>query len=281
MFFVTSFTRKSSKSVLGSWGPRVILLDVRSNYEPASPCDLLGDKQWHWFENQLANESAELTIVGSGMQFLSDIPFIEKWQRCPSSLDKLVWLTQKRKHVFFISGDVHFSEVNCMNASSSGYPLYEVTSSSLTHSCSSSLLPYGICDWTLKNVVASCYRVSSVITENNFGIIRINWESEPVKVNFELHSERGILTSTAVSMNDLETKRHPAVCPPAIEQPNWYWKRVFWYSVIVMAIVSGIVAIWVSIIACRWFIKAVLKDLDVKIKNGFVKLSKKNKAKRE
>lgn len=31
-----------------------------------------------------------------------------------------------------------------------GYPLYEVTSSSMTHSCSSSLLPYGVCDWTLK-----------------------------------------------------------------------------------------------------------------------------------
>lgn len=31
-----------------------------------------------------------------------------------------------------------------------GHPLFEVTSSGLTHSCSASLLPSGICDWTLK-----------------------------------------------------------------------------------------------------------------------------------
>lgn len=31
-----------------------------------------------------------------------------------------------------------------------GYPLYEITSSGLTHSCSASLLPSEICEWTLK-----------------------------------------------------------------------------------------------------------------------------------
>jgi len=254
---------------------KIILLDVRSNAEPSYPCDVLGDRQWKWLEEQLRNDVTELTIIGSGMQIVSDIPFIEKWQRCPSSLDKLVWLTQKRDHVFFLSGDVHFSEVNCMNSSSSGYPLYEVTSSSMTHSCSSSLLPYGVCDWTLKNVVASCFRVTKVITDTNFGVIRINWYSNPIEVSFEIHGEHGILSSLTISAKDLERKRVPASCPTAIEQPNWYWKRVFWISVILLGFLAFCLLLWLTIIVFRWFLKEVLKDIDLKIKNGFVKLRKK------
>ena len=43
-------------------------MDVRSNAEPSYPCDVLGDKQWKWLEEQLRNGVAELTIIGSGMQ---------------------------------------------------------------------------------------------------------------------------------------------------------------------------------------------------------------------
>ena len=33
-----------------------------------------------------------------------------------------------------------------------------------------------------RNVVASCFRVSKVITDTNFGVIRINWYSNPVGI---------------------------------------------------------------------------------------------------
>ena len=85
--------------------------------------------------------SPRLVLIGTGKQELSDIPFIDYWETCPGSLDKLLFLAQKRAGVIFLSGDVHFSEINCLNSSGTGYPLYEVTSSGLTHSCSTSLLP--------------------------------------------------------------------------------------------------------------------------------------------
>ena len=45
------------------------------------------------------HNSKYIDIISLSLQILSDIPFSEKWQRCPSSLDRLVWLTQKRNHV--------------------------------------------------------------------------------------------------------------------------------------------------------------------------------------
>ncbi|XP_065061416.1 uncharacterized protein LOC135688479 isoform X2 [Rhopilema esculentum] len=264
----------------GNRSVKIILLDVRSNAEPSHPCDLLGEHQWQWLEDQLTNDVTQITMIGSGMQIVSDIPFIEKWQRCVSSLDRLVWLTQKRDHVFFLSGDVHFSEVNCMNATSSGYPIYEFTSSGMTHTCSVPK-PKKLCQWFIKNVVASCFRVTNVVTEINYGLIKIDWNAKPVQIALEIHGENEKLSSIAIPLSDLERKITPASCPVTVEQPNWYWKRVFWASVIILGVVAGLAALWLSIISCRWFVKEVLKDIDVKIKNGMVKLRKKNKVKHD
>lgn len=251
---------------------KIILLDVRSHMVTGSSCDILGDEQWEWLENQLNDDAPEIIFIGTGKQVLSDIPFIDKWMSCASSLDRLIFLAQKRSKVLFLSGDVHFSEVNCLNSSGTGYPLYEITSSGLTHSCSASLLPSGVCDWTLKNVVASRYRVSNVVTDKNFGVIKIDWESKPIKVTFNLVGENSILSTFKIVTDDLTLTRHPSSCPVAIEQPNWYWKRLFWCSVVLTVVLLCLLVLKILDVIGRWIALELLKDLDMKIKRRIKKL---------
>lgn len=253
---------------------KVILLDVRSHYEGglfSKNCDMLGKEQWDWLKDQLEDASADLTIIGNGLQVLSDIPFSEKWMSCRSNLDRLIWLTQQYPRVIFLSGDVHFSEVNCYNATSTGYPLYEFTSSGLTHSCSASLLPSEVCHWTLKNVVASRYRVSKVVTNLSFGSIAIDWNT-PRKIEFRLIGLEGTISEVTIPLDDLEVKKQPSSCPSPMEQPCWYWKRVFWISVILLAITIFFIVLRTIIVALRWVSMVLLKDLDTKIKHRLKKL---------
>ncbi|XP_065668407.1 uncharacterized protein LOC100208584 isoform X4 [Hydra vulgaris] len=251
---------------------KVILLDVRSHHTKGWDCEVLGEEQWVWLENQLNDNTSSVIFIGSGKQVLSDIPFIDKWMSCQSDLDRLIWLVQKRSQVLFLSGDVHFSEVNCYNATSTGYPLYEVTSSGMTHSCSASLLPTGVCDWTLKNVVASRYRVSNVVTDKSFGMIQIDWNSSPVKFTFTLIGENGIISQMLLSSDDLIRRRHPTACPAALEQPNYYWKRVFWITVVLIGVSTLLTFLRVLFLICRWIILRLLKDLDMKIKRRIKKI---------
>ena len=58
----------------------------------------------------------------------------------------------------------------------SGYPLYEVTSSGLTHSCSASLLPAGVCDWTLKWVRQIIKHDASLTLSLVLSCCILNWD---------------------------------------------------------------------------------------------------------
>lgn len=251
---------------------KIILLDVRSHHVKGSSCDVLGIDQWNWLDEQLKDDNPNLVLVGTGKQVLSDIPFIDKWMSCPSSLDKLIWLAQRQPRVMFLSGDVHFSEINCLNSSGTGYPLFEVTSSGLTHSCSASLLPSGVCHWTLKNVVASRYRVSNVVTDKSYGILQIDWETKPVTVTVKLMGEEKALSKHVISLDDLKVSRQPAVCPAAIEQPNWYLQRLFWCSVVLGVIIVALIVLRITFAIGRWIAVELLKDLDMNIKRRIKKL---------
>lgn len=263
----TSYTYGTGDRII-----KVILLDVRSHDIEGSNCDVLGDKQWEWLDDQLKDKKSFLIFIGSGKQVLSDVPFIDKWMSCDASLDKLLFLAQRRPRVIFLTGDVHFSEVNCLNSSGTGYPIYEVTSSGLTHSCSASLLPSGICMWTLKNVVASRYRVANVVTDKSFGSIKIDWDSNPIKLKIELIGDQNVLSSLDISLDDLAVKRYPSSCPQGVEQPNWYLKRLFWFSVIFGAVLCGLIALRITFLICRLIAMRLLKDFDANIKRRINKL---------
>ena len=124
---------------------RLILLDVRTHRAPwgAESHDVLGQEQWDWLRRTLEKKDhaeAAVTLIGSGIQILApgDPPVTEGWFRAPGALARLVALiaATKTRGAILLSGDVHFGELNVAEGARKviKYPLWEFTSSGLTHS---------------------------------------------------------------------------------------------------------------------------------------------------
>ncbi|RMX56823.1 hypothetical protein pdam_00009939 [Pocillopora damicornis] len=188
----------------GNKSIKLILLDTRSHLKWGPECDILGAEQWSWLETQLSDPNpAGLTIIGSGIQVISDVPYTDRWTGCPSSYDRLIWLVQRNPRVILISGDVHFGEFSCLNSTSTGYPLYEVTSSGLTATCVS-WMSKATCRWLLENVLTSSKRTHPFITELNYGLITVHWNDQPISVTVEVRGETGSYLKQTVSLGHLE-----------------------------------------------------------------------------
>ncbi len=117
---------------------RIILLDVRFHRDPVgSDGDLLGAEQWSWLERELRSDvSAEMTIIGSGIQVLNDWRPSENWGRFPSERNRLLRLLGESNTtgVMFISGDVHFAEFTEVKCCGGSRKLVDFTSSGISHS---------------------------------------------------------------------------------------------------------------------------------------------------
>ena len=145
---------------------KLILLDTRYHRDnPGSDADMLGEEQWKWLENTLNTDDADVTIIGSGIQFASGPTFFEGWLNFPKSLERLKKMiaNSKKKHIIFISGDRHLSEI-CRTDNLPSYPIYDFTSSGLTHS-----------NFFMKNSYENSNRISPLNVKKNFGIIKIDW----------------------------------------------------------------------------------------------------------
>jgi alkaline phosphatase D len=73
---------------------KVILLDNRfSQYNPkdgSEAPDMLGDDQWEWLERELLTNTAQLTIIGAGLQIVSWGKMVgEGWRMFPESRQRL------------------------------------------------------------------------------------------------------------------------------------------------------------------------------------------------
>jgi len=107
--------------------------------------------------------------------------------------------------VILLSGDVHHAEIMVNNCSSQlNYPLYEITSSGLTHSIRTqvSLLGDLIFDW-----IPIKYRIG-VYLDYNYGIIRINWIDK--KVQMDIYSITG--TRVLSHTDSLDKLRYDPDC---------------------------------------------------------------------
>ena len=140
--------------VLGPAGRRVqvILLDTRffrgplrraaqgepvlvgGPYRPQTDrsVTLLGEAQWRWLEEQL-RQPAELRLVASSIQFVSEFSGAEAWANLPHEKQRLLDLLRDTRAagVLFVSGDRHWCELSRMDGPT-GYPLYDLTVSALT-----------------------------------------------------------------------------------------------------------------------------------------------------
>jgi len=191
-----------SSHTFGPKGKRIkiILLDLRyfrdttirstipgQRYAPNPDGDMMGDAQWTWFEQELKRSDADVHIIGSSVQFIANEHFSEKWGNFPKARQRMLDLLvkYKPKNVFIISGDRHIAEISRMEVPGLPKPLYDITSSGLTHT------------WTVKGDTPpkemNSARVGKLIIQKNFGMILIDWSGKNPSVTFEIRGKDNAL----------------------------------------------------------------------------------------
>uniref|UniRef100_A0A6B2L735 PhoD-like phosphatase metallophosphatase domain-containing protein n=1 Tax=Arcella intermedia TaxID=1963864 RepID=A0A6B2L735_9EUKA len=174
-----------------SYGPigkkvKVILLDVR--YFKTEE-EILGEEQWLWLEKELKDSDAQVHLIGSGTQILTtDKPFCDKWSEKEIERLSLIIKTHSVPGVILLSGDVHHAEILKDSCDELDYPLYEITSSGMTHSFYSQATILG--EWAVKYFLTSERRLG-VYARQNYGTILFDWETPAVTL--QIHSDDGEL----------------------------------------------------------------------------------------
>lgn len=177
----------------GNQKVKIILLDARyfrdeliknpnqggQRYLPNETGTILGEAQWQWFENELTDSDAQIHIIGCGIQMIPEQHNYEKWANFPNEHNRLFDLIEKTQpnQPILISGDRHLAEISKTILNKTNQPLYDITSSGLTHSY----------DSVLEKGEANAHRVGDKLTgKKNFGIFRINWNATPPQVTAEI-----------------------------------------------------------------------------------------------
>ncbi len=152
--------------------------------------DILGEDQWTWLSAELDDAGSDMFILGSGIQVISKDHRFEKWANFPRAKDRLLNLITDKVEVpvLFLSGDRHISEVSKLEIAGYDFPLYDVTSSSLTT------------PWGEPAPDVNSHRVGEIIYPTNFAIMDIDWnEMRPsLKLKF-VGKDNEILQDFSVS----------------------------------------------------------------------------------
>lgn len=139
----------------------VFVLDIRSNRAPWPKAlkerfsqnavgDFLGEEQYRWFETAIGRSNAAVNIVVTGLQVHAerfyDGSIVENWSGFPNSQHRFyqALLQPNVQAPILITGDVHHAQImrkDCRKSTSTKAirPLYEVTTSGMTHAWGSTL----------------------------------------------------------------------------------------------------------------------------------------------
>jgi alkaline phosphatase D len=199
--------------VYGPPGQRVqvILLDTRSFRSPWKPTDqrnapgkerylpdpdpaktMLGEAQWRWLEQQL-RQPAEVRLIVSGIQVIADGHGWERWGNLPHERARLARLIgdTRAAGVVLLSGDRHIGALY-RDTQGTPYPLYEITSSGITH------------PWA-QAAEAGPNRLGDLFTELHYGTVEIDWGAQ--RVQLQLKDQRGtVRRNHAIPLNELQVK---------------------------------------------------------------------------
>jgi len=194
--------------VVGPEGQRVqiILLDTRyfrSQLYPIAPSryrdhddpttTMLGEAQWRWLAEQLV-VPAEVRLLVSSVQVVSNEHPHERWGVFPHERARLLALIGETKAagVVVLSGDRHRGEVSRLEGSKAGYPIYDLTSSSLNR--------------PMPAQEPNATRIGALVNSANFGTIDIVWEGQAHLV-LRLHDDAGAVQhETTVALDELQPR---------------------------------------------------------------------------
>lgn len=160
---------------------KILLLDGRSfrdtlvhstiegrRYEANLNGDILGEAQWAWLESELTNSEAKVHIIGCGIQFIAEEHGWEKWANFPKARKRFFDLMAKTQaaNVVLVSGDRHIAEISKIDVDGLDRPIYDLTSSGITHT------------WSTVRDEPNRYRVGDLIVKRNFGLVKVKWDKE-------------------------------------------------------------------------------------------------------
>jgi alkaline phosphatase D len=147
----------------------------RTKYKPNAIGDMLGAEQWKWLVDELQNTDVPLFIINSSIQVLSNEHPFEKWANLPSARKRLLNIIEaSKKRVIIISGDRHIAEFSKIGLPGLNYPLYDFTSSGMTHTWSE--------PWEEHNP----YRVGELVIQKTFGVLKVDWSGKLPRVTMQI-----------------------------------------------------------------------------------------------
>ncbi|MBC8117703.1 MAG: alkaline phosphatase D family protein, partial [Candidatus Saccharimonas sp.] len=139
---------------------------------------ILGEAQWTWFEAEL-RRPAQIRIIASSIQVLPNQHYWEKWGNFPQERVRFMQAIRdaRANGVIVFSGDRHSAEIS-RNDRLVGYPLFEVTSSSLNAPAQPKEEP-------------NRDRVGGLHGQENFGAISIDWSQPDPVITLDLRDVTG------------------------------------------------------------------------------------------
>jgi len=184
--------------IIGEEGKRVqiIMLDTRYFRSPLAPTDernargkerytpdpdpsktMLGDAQWAWLEAQL-NQPADLRLLVSSVQVVSDGHGWEAWKMLPTERDRLYKMIDDTDadNLIILSGDRH-SAAFYRKEGVNDYPIFEATSSSINLPVSGFRDPDDE-----PYMEPGPNRLGNMYEEINYGLVEIDWEAGAIEV---------------------------------------------------------------------------------------------------
>jgi alkaline phosphatase D len=167
---------------------------------------ILGESQWKWLEERL-REPAEVRVIGSSIQVVSDQHPFEKWDNFPLERARLYELIRKTSAsgVVIVSGDRHLGDIS-LDPIAIGYPLFDVTASGLNQ---------GTAAW--RESEPNLRRVAGLAWGNHFGSIEIDWGKIVPEIKLQLRHEDGeIAVQTRVPLSVLKAAPAPILRPAGV-----------------------------------------------------------------
>lgn len=160
---------------------------------------MLGEPQWVWLEEQL-RKPAEVRIIASGIQCISEAAGHETWANLPHERQRLFDLIAKSRAngVLILSGDRHWAELS-VQKQAVPYPIYDLTSSSLNQ-----IHPRGTPTNNRHRAAATTYH------RENFGEIFIDWKADDPNLQLRILDIDGqVVLESAIRLSQLRAAAAP------------------------------------------------------------------------
>ncbi len=177
----------------------------RGIYAPSTDpaATVLGEAQWTWLREQL-QVPAEVRIIASSIQAVPHENGWETWGNFPHERERLFQMIRATKAggVVILSGDRHLAEISRLEPEVAGYPIFDITSTSL-NAPSGNKTKAGT---RFANEINQ-YRVGLTYFDTNFGMIRIDWsEADPV-IRMQVCDEAGgVVLQQRVRLSELQPR---------------------------------------------------------------------------